>query len=228
MEHRTKVADTSRSGSILFCDPKYRMIHALAAVSCLLFAAVAHAQTPQKTVPATLLTPIDVQKTKAGDEIAARTGEAVKKDGRVVVPKGAKLIGHVVEAKTRADDHPTSQLVLTFDRAMTRGGKEIPVSASIASISRAQGIAAPSNMQQGDTGVPSSAAPGAATAAKQGHSSGSPAAPPAPTASEERGEPATGAFTLRQQATRTIISSNSDNVRLASGTQLLMQITTGK
>jgi hypothetical protein len=169
-------------------------------------AAVVHAQTPQKTIPATLLTAIDVQKTKAGAEIAARTGEAVKEDGRIVIPKGAKLMGHVVEAKGRADDHPASELVLTFDRAVTRDGKKIPLSASIASISRAQGAAAPSNMQQGDMGVPSAGA-GAASAAKQGHSSGTPGAPPSPTEGGENAGPATGAFTLRQQAGRTVISS---------------------
>jgi hypothetical protein len=204
------------------------MTHVVAAIFCLLFAAVVHAQTPQKTVPATLLTSIDVQKNKVGDEVTARTGEAVKEDGRIVVPKGAKLIGHVVEAKAHTDDHPASELVLTFDRVVTRGGKEIPLAASIASISRAQGIAAPSNMQQGDMGVPASAAAGAATAAKQGHSSGSPAAPPPPTGRGEHAGPANGAFTLRQQAGRTVISSNTGNVRLSSGTQLLMQITSGK
>lgn len=207
------------------------MRHIAAAVFSLLVVAAtatAYRDTAQKTVPATLLTAIDVQKTKVGDEIAARTGEAVKEGDRIVVPKGAKLIGHVVEVKARADDHPTSQLVLTFDRAVTKGGKEIPVSASIASLSRAQGAAAPSNLQQGDMGVPSSAAAGAATAAKQGHASGSPAAPPPPAGGGEHAGPASGAFTLRQQGTRTVISSNSDNVRLASGTQLLVQITNGK
>jgi hypothetical protein len=83
-------------------------------------------------------------------------------------------------------------------------------------------------MQQGDMGVPPPAGAGAATAAKQGHSSGSPEGPAPPTESGQHAAPATGAFTLRQQATRTVISSNSENVHLTSGTELLMQITTGK
>jgi hypothetical protein len=198
----------------------------VARLALLLVAVGVCGQTPQKTVPATLLTTIDAQKAKAGDEIAARTSEAVKEDGRMVVPKGAKLMGHVVEVKVRGDDQP-SRLVLSFDRAVPDGGKEIPINASIASISRAQGTAAPSNMQQGDMGVPSRAGD-AAAAAKQGHSSGSPAAPPARAGTKEHSGPSTGAFTLQQHAMRTVISSNSENVRLASGTQLLMQITLNK
>jgi hypothetical protein len=204
----------------------------IAGFASLLIASVAGAynQAPQKAVPATLLTSIDAQKSKAGDEVSAQISEAVKSDGRVVIPKGAKLTGHVVESKARTDDEGTSQIVLTFDKGVTEAGKEIPLTGSVASISRAQGTAAPSDAAASDMGVPSSAGGGASASPQQGHSAGSPSGPAASGAPNAgRNETATrgtGAFTLQQRAGRTIISSNSENVHLAKGTQLLMQLET--
>lgn len=194
-----------------------------AGFAALLMSATAGAYS---AIPATLLTSIDAQTTKSGDEVSAQTGEAVKSDGRVLLPKGSKLMGHVVEVKARADDQPTSQIVLTFNRAVTKDAKEIPITASIASISRAQGAAAPSSAAGSDTGAPSSAS-GAAASPKQGQSGGSQTAPPA-AGGDEHTSGASGAFTLQQRASRTVISSNSENVHLASGTQLLMQVKTGE
>ena len=36
---------------------------------------------------------VDAKKNKPGDTVTARTAEAVKSDGKVVLPKGTKLIG---------------------------------------------------------------------------------------------------------------------------------------
>jgi len=183
------------------------------------------AQSSQKTIPATLLKSIDAQKTRTGDEVSALTGEVVKAEGRIIVPKGSKLMGHIVEVKERSDDQPISQIVLTFDRAVLKDGKEIPLTASIASISRPQGTAAPSDAGAGDLGVPSSAAGGTSATPKEGHAGGGTAGP-AEARGNEKETQAAGAFTLQQRASRTVISSNSENVHLASGTQLLLQVKT--
>ena len=104
----------------------------------------------QKSVPATLLQSLDAQKTKPGDEVSAKTSEPVMMNGKVLVPKGATLKGHIVEVKARTEEQPTSQMVLAFDRAVTKEGKDIPISASIASISRAQSSGAPSDAAAGE------------------------------------------------------------------------------
>src|SRR5258707_13826764 len=51
---------------------------------------------------AELNSPVDSKKCKPGDEVNARTTEAVKAEGKTVIPKGAKLVGHVTQASARA------------------------------------------------------------------------------------------------------------------------------
>ena len=188
----------------------------VAGFASLFIAAMAGAPR-QKAVPATLLKSIDAQKSQTGDEVSARTGEDVKSEGQIVLPKGSRLMGHVVEVKARTDDQPTSQIVLTFDRAMTKDGKEIPVTASVASISRAQGTAAPADAASSALGVSSPSSAASATP-QEGHTGD--------TAGSGHETGGAGAFTLQQRASRTVISSNSENVHLASGTQLLVQVKT--
>jgi hypothetical protein len=180
---------------------------------------------PQNAVPATLLHSLDAQKTKPGDQVSAKTGEPVMTNGKVLVPKGSTLKGHVVEVKARTDDQPTSQLIVTFDRAVAKDGKEIPITASIASISRAQSSGTPSDAATGDMGIPSSSVAGTAGVPREGHSSGAPTGAPAPGGKGQSSETrAGGAFTVQQRADGSVISSNTENVHLSSGTQLLMRV----
>src|SRR5207302_7138852 len=51
---------------------------------------------------AALSSPIDSKKCKPGDAVNARTTEAVKSEGRIVIPKGSKVVGHVTQASARA------------------------------------------------------------------------------------------------------------------------------
>src|ERR1051325_8372759 len=51
---------------------------------------------------AELSSPVDSRKCKPGDAVIARTTEAVKAEGKTVIPKGSKLVGHVTRASTRA------------------------------------------------------------------------------------------------------------------------------
>src|SRR5260370_27608581 len=51
---------------------------------------------------AALSSPIDSKKCKPGDAVNAQTTEAVKAEGKTVMPKGAKLAGHVTQASARA------------------------------------------------------------------------------------------------------------------------------
>src|SRR3989442_12166063 len=51
---------------------------------------------------AVLSSPIDSKKCKPGDAVNAHTTEAVKSEGKTVIPKGAKLVGHVTQASARA------------------------------------------------------------------------------------------------------------------------------
>jgi hypothetical protein len=60
----------------------------------------------------------------------------VKSDGRVVLPKGSKIIGRVTQAQARAKGQEESQLGMAFDRAILKDGTQIPVAFTIQAIGR--------------------------------------------------------------------------------------------
>src|SRR5437899_1184468 len=92
---------------------------------------------------------VDAKKNKPGDTVTARTAEAVKSDGKVVLPKGTKLIGHVTQAKARAKGESESALGIVFDQAVLKNGQEIPVNLAIQAVASAQ-AAASSSLSEGD------------------------------------------------------------------------------
>ena len=72
------------------------------------------------TVNAVLQTPVDSKKAKSGDRVDARTTEAVTSDGKTVLPKRTKLVGHVTRASARAKGDAESTLAIAFDRAVLK------------------------------------------------------------------------------------------------------------
>ncbi|HXL22057.1 MAG TPA: hypothetical protein VOA78_06310 [Candidatus Dormibacteraeota bacterium] len=87
---------------------------------------------------AVLNAPVDSKKAKPGDEVTARTTEAVKADGKTVIPKGTKLVGHVTQASARGKGEAESSLGVVFDRAILKNGQEMPVNAGIQALAAAQ------------------------------------------------------------------------------------------
>jgi len=87
---------------------------------------------------AALSSPIDSKKCKPGDAVNAQTTEAVKSEGKTVIPKGAKLVGHVTQASARAKGESESSLGMVFDKAILKNGQEIPLSAGIQALAAAQ------------------------------------------------------------------------------------------
>src|SRR3981189_564698 len=92
-------------------------------------------------IDATLANSLDVKKNKPGDRVEARTAQDVKQDGKVVLKKGTRLVGHVTEAQARTKDHAESQLGVVFDHALTNTGQEIPLNATIQALAAAQSSA---------------------------------------------------------------------------------------
>jgi hypothetical protein len=178
------------------------------------------------TVAATLDKPLDADKCKAGDEITAHISQSSK--GRnVALPQGTKLVARIVQAKASGQDGVSSQVTINFDRAVTPDGKELPIHASIASVSRAQAATPPSTAMPGDMGIPGDASGGANAAPRGGHG-GQPAmsgtTSEAVKGSGPQNQHGISGITLQQRAGGTIISSNSKNVHLDSGTQLLLNL----
>src|SRR5882762_4622084 len=93
---------------------------------------------------AVLSQPVDAKKNKPGDQVTAKTTEATKSEGKVVIPKGSKLVGHVTECKQRSKEEKESALGIVFDKAMLKNGEEIPLNVTIRALAAAQTAAASS------------------------------------------------------------------------------------
>ena len=92
-------------------------------------------------IDATLANSLDAKKNKPGDRVEARTAQDVKQDGKVVLKKGTRLVGHVTEAQARTKEQAQSQLGIVFDHALTNNGQEILLNASIQALAAARSSA---------------------------------------------------------------------------------------
>jgi hypothetical protein len=77
------------------------------------------------TLQAELTKTIDAKKAKSGDEVNARLTQDVKANGKIVLHKGTKLLGHVTEAQAKSNENAESSLGLVFDKAILKGGQEM-------------------------------------------------------------------------------------------------------
>ena len=90
---------------------------------------------------ASLSQPVDARKNKPGDQVTAKTTEATKSEGKVVIPRGTKLIGHVTECKQRSKEEKESALGIVFDKAILKNGEEIPLNVTIRALAATQAAA---------------------------------------------------------------------------------------
>jgi hypothetical protein len=93
---------------------------------------------------AALSQPIDAKKNKPGDAVTARTTEATKSEGKVVIPKGSKLVGRVTEAKARTKGESESAVGIVFDKAILKDGREVPLNVTLQAVGAAQSAASSS------------------------------------------------------------------------------------
>src|SRR6266849_4531317 len=89
---------------------------------------------------AALSSPIDSKKCKPGDPVNAHSTEAAKSEGKTVIPKGSKLVGHVTQASARTKGESESSLGIVFDKAILKNGQDIPLNnVAIQAIASAEG-----------------------------------------------------------------------------------------
>ena len=116
---------------------------------------------PGTQIPAELSKSVDAKKAKAGDQVVAKTTQDMLVNGRVVIPRNSKIIGHITEAKPREKGESGSTLGIAFDKIVMKGGRELPLNASIQAMAAAQNNAALSNEPIGQpTGATGGAAAG--------------------------------------------------------------------
>ena len=89
-------------------------------------------------VNAALSQPVDAKKNTPGDQVTAKTTEATKSEGKVVIPRGSKLVGHVTECRQRSKEEKESALGIVFDKAILKNGEEVPLNVTIRALAAAQ------------------------------------------------------------------------------------------
>lgn len=81
-------------------------------------------------VNAKLVTSLDSQTAKVGQQVAVKLNDSVKITNGETLPKGTQLVGTVSEVKAAQGRNPASVTVV-FNTAELKGGKKIPVKATV-------------------------------------------------------------------------------------------------
>jgi hypothetical protein len=194
---------------------------------------------------AELNSPLDSKKAKPGDKVEGHTTVDLRTDGRMLIPKGTKLIGHITEASARSKGDSESTLAIQFDKATPRNGEEIPLNVEIRAMAAPQqdfsgGSPGPGSDPMSDRG--GAAAGGSPMGATRSMGSQSSTQNPAnsprtdtapagaigggPLAANSRGVYGMHGLQIITDPSKanagTIINSSGKNVRLEDGTRLLL------
>jgi hypothetical protein len=211
---------------------------------------------PGSIIPAELAKSVDAKKAKPGDQVVAKTTQDMLANGHVVVPRGAKILGHVTQAKAREKGENESTLGIAFDKVVMKDGRELPLNASIQALAAAQSTAALNSGPMAEpAGAPAGMGPGRSsnsgviggTAQTAGNVAGAAtsAAGNVGSAAGSTVGSATGAATNARLNTNSqgvvglsglsltggadsaqgaVISSQNKNVKLDSGTQMMLRV----
>ena len=205
---------------------------------------------PGSVIPVQLTTTIDAKKAKPGDPVTATVSMDLKTNGgEVIVPKDTKIMGHVTEAQARSKEQKESQVGIAFDRAVLKDG-EIPLPMSIQAViappskdanNSGGGQGAPAtggNTATSPMGGGRSASAGGA-GQTQPSSTAPNAVPTGGTDNQQQGsarpqitgntQGVIGISNLKleagQNATQgSVLSSEKNNVKVESGTMLLLKV----
>jgi hypothetical protein len=83
--------------------------------------------TPGTLIQAEIMTDVDAKKARPGDLFRVRLWADVRSGEKIVLPQKTILVGHVVAAQPHTKDNPESTLTIGFDKALLKGGAEIPL-----------------------------------------------------------------------------------------------------
>jgi hypothetical protein len=126
-----------------------------------------------------LVNKLDSKTAKTGDNVVVRTTASVKTADGTEIPKGSKLVGHVIGVQSSGAAE-NSQVALQFDHLELNGGQSLAVHSQIQSIAPPAGAASTSGpAAMNEPPADGSSSPGT-NGANGGHTaSGAPGAAPA-------------------------------------------------
>ena len=205
---------------------------------------------PGSVLPVLLTKSIDAKKAKNGDQVVAKVPQDMKSNsGEIVIAKDTKILGHVTEAQPRSKEQKESQLGIAFDRAVLQDGREMQMPMSIQAIVGPQNNNPNAGNNQGseDTGAGAASGSSAGSNAGMKGSSRPQTAPTTPEGNSDQGNPQAtnkgarppingetrgviGVSNLKLESSPenstqgSVMTSDKNNVRLDSGTMLLLRV----
>ena len=205
---------------------------------------------PGSVIPVQLTKTIDAKRAKPGDEVVAKVTMDLKTNsGEIIVPKDAKVTGHVTEAQARSKDQKESQVGIAFDHAALKDG-DVALPMSI------QAVIAPPNNENNGGGADQGPAAGGGSAPSSSMGAGrtgtmAGAGQTQPSTPAPNAVPTTGTDAQQQGSARppingntqgvvgfsnlkleagqnaaqgSVLSSEKNNVKVESGTMLLLKV----
>jgi len=173
---------------------------------------------------------LDAKKLQASDPVLAHVTYDLKANGKAIIPKGSKVIGHVTSVSTYSKGAQPSTIGIAFDKAILKNGQELPLQVALqaAAPPRADWAAGgpteigitksggPEGMSGGVAGPDQLATGGGSVGGKANPGGGLPATTYGLIGMNDlQIEPATGGA---------VLTSTVHNVHLDGGTQLLLRV----
>jgi hypothetical protein len=184
----------------------------------LIAAAPARAATkimPGTVIPVELAKTLDAKKAKAGDKVEAKIVVDLLHDGEVVIPKGAKVTGHISDAKASSKDSKDSMVGIVFDQLSTKDGGELAIQTAIQAIGPPADIGSSSaSIAGGPIGTSGASVPSGGQSRSPGRSLDS----------SSQGVIGMRGLSLSTSGPASVVSSSSGNVKLDGGTRILLRI----
>ena len=186
--------------------------------------------------------------------VAKVTQDMKTNSGEVLVPKDTKVVGRVTEAQARNKEQKESEVGIAFDRAVMKDGGEMQMPMSIQAIIGPQNNSPQNNQNStaGGTGYGSEPRAGTGTTSNSGRGGGTGGSAPGPTPSPSAAagsapsdaqggtsprppitaqtEGVIGISDLKLTSTApaanqgSVVSSEKNNVKLESGTFMLLRV----
>ncbi len=196
-------------------------------------------------IPVSLTKSVDAKKAKTGDEVIAKVTEDMKtSSGEVVVPKDTKVVGRVTEVQSRNKEQKESAIGIAFDRAVMKNGSEMQMPMSIQAIIGQQNNQNSGNA--GPTGVPNAGTSGSPSPSRAGAAGSAQFPTPSDPNAGNNMPPDTPGTNARPPITAqtegvvgisdvklttaapanqgSLVSSEKNNVKLESGTWMLLRV----
>lgn len=83
---------------------------------------------------------------KVGDRVVLKTTEKVQTADGTVIPRGARLVGHITQVQARDATHRFAQLAIAFDHAELKNGQSIAIFTLIRGVNPSPGVMGMSSM----------------------------------------------------------------------------------